>query len=409
MRTRKGFTLIELMVAMALTLFIMVILTQAFVLSIDAFRGLKGIGDMQANLRTGANTLRFDLSQAHFEGARRPNDAGRPGEGFLATAWGFAQVCTTTAGSNAVTGGSTANMYVGMNVAGPPGSGIAAGTKVATIVSATSITISIPAGATGNPLLTFFGPTLATPEGSDADTLLSSRSFSVLHLSSRLKANFQQAFYSTSVNEPPNGLLFTAQTSYNLPPDAAADANLRDPNTSFFRSQWAEIAYFLVQTGTTEEPLNPNGGSGTPLYGLYRAQFGLVTDNTNLANPPGPYPAARLNDFLGMACNRDATGTNLVFFTPNDLAALQGAVRTRTFDPSAITPRAAALVVPNVLSFQVQGIGITPDVTGGAPVSVDDYDSAKGSPLGLRGVAITLRVWDNKTRQTRQLSILQDL
>lgn len=45
-----GFTLIELMVAMALTLFIMTILSQAFTLAIDTFSALKGIGDMQVNL-----------------------------------------------------------------------------------------------------------------------------------------------------------------------------------------------------------------------------------------------------------------------------------------------------------------------------------------------------------------------
>ena len=88
MRSRKGFTLIELMVAMALTLFVMAILSQAFVLALDTFSGLKGIGDMQANLRTAANLLRADLVQDHLEGKRRLSDpaifTARPREGFLA-------------------------------------------------------------------------------------------------------------------------------------------------------------------------------------------------------------------------------------------------------------------------------------------------------------------------------------
>src|SRR5438874_1591336 len=86
----RGFTLVEVMVAMVLTLFIMVILTQAFVISVDTFRSLKGIGDMQEHLRAGANQLRFDLSQNHFEGQRRTSDPGvaslvnvPPREGFL--------------------------------------------------------------------------------------------------------------------------------------------------------------------------------------------------------------------------------------------------------------------------------------------------------------------------------------
>src|SRR6516165_7567863 len=68
--SRRGFTVIELMVAMALTLFIMVILSQAFIASLDTFSGLKGIADMQANLRAAEVLLRDDLSQDHFEGKR---------------------------------------------------------------------------------------------------------------------------------------------------------------------------------------------------------------------------------------------------------------------------------------------------------------------------------------------------
>src|SRR5688572_22782402 len=48
---RGGFTLIELMVALALTLLIMVILSQAFILSLETFSRMKGIGDMQTSMR----------------------------------------------------------------------------------------------------------------------------------------------------------------------------------------------------------------------------------------------------------------------------------------------------------------------------------------------------------------------
>ena len=42
-RTREGFTLVEMLVAVALTLFIMVLLSQAFAAGLEAFRHLKGI------------------------------------------------------------------------------------------------------------------------------------------------------------------------------------------------------------------------------------------------------------------------------------------------------------------------------------------------------------------------------
>ncbi len=50
----------ELMVVMALTIFIMVILTEAFIIASDTFSGLKTIGDMQEQLRTAINVVKTD-------------------------------------------------------------------------------------------------------------------------------------------------------------------------------------------------------------------------------------------------------------------------------------------------------------------------------------------------------------
>ena len=47
---RTGFTMVELMVAMALSLFLMAILSEAFAVSMDTFRGMRAIGDMQDSL-----------------------------------------------------------------------------------------------------------------------------------------------------------------------------------------------------------------------------------------------------------------------------------------------------------------------------------------------------------------------
>ena len=73
-RSRSGFTLIELMVAMALSLFLMTILAEAFAVSMDTFRGLRAIGDMQDTLRNATRQMREDLSLPHFEGARKMSD-----------------------------------------------------------------------------------------------------------------------------------------------------------------------------------------------------------------------------------------------------------------------------------------------------------------------------------------------
>src|SRR5438309_89982 len=66
MKRRSGFTLVEMMVAMALTLFIMVILSEAFTVGLETFRLLKATGDMQERLRTVSVILRRDLKADHF-------------------------------------------------------------------------------------------------------------------------------------------------------------------------------------------------------------------------------------------------------------------------------------------------------------------------------------------------------
>jgi prepilin-type N-terminal cleavage/methylation domain-containing protein len=76
---RRGFTLIELLVAMALITLIMAILSQAFVAGLETFRHLKGIGDMNEELRGASIGLRRDVLASHFEANRLIEDAVRNG------------------------------------------------------------------------------------------------------------------------------------------------------------------------------------------------------------------------------------------------------------------------------------------------------------------------------------------
>src|SRR5262249_29189012 len=90
-RRRSGFTIIEILVALALTLFILTILTQAFSAGADTFRQLKAVGDLNSSLRLTANMLRSELSADHFEGKRRLSDSkfwtalnnGPPAQGYF--------------------------------------------------------------------------------------------------------------------------------------------------------------------------------------------------------------------------------------------------------------------------------------------------------------------------------------
>src|SRR5438445_132449 len=68
-RPRQGFTLVELLVAMALIMFIMAILAEAFAAGLDSYRQLKAVGDLHEKLRTATSQLRADLAAPHFANA----------------------------------------------------------------------------------------------------------------------------------------------------------------------------------------------------------------------------------------------------------------------------------------------------------------------------------------------------
>ncbi len=386
-RSRPGFTLIEMMVAMALTLFVMVILSQAFILSLEAFSQLKGIGDMQSNLRTAENLLRDDLSQDHFEGKRRLSD-------------------------RTLTGGSQL-------VAFPPQEGFLAVARF----SACDFS-----GTPGSPFVY---------EGDDVNGMSSFRAFNhVLYMSVKRKGNQQENFFTASLVGAPADLatFFSSQTAYNTAPGNLATSTLTTPYSggpsAFYGSQWAEVLYYLVRIGSTEEPSNPASTMGTPTFALYRAQFVMVPNGTNLAGKFGN--GLELTTFQGLSCNPSAGG--LVFNSPADVAKGQRVLPDiSTFAPGFVVPPGPSrlingnfavretLVLPNVVSFQVQTMNLSdavfddmPPVAPGTLNSPYLYDTTKFGVAGyatngLKGIRVTLRVWDNKTRQTRQVSVVQDL
>src|SRR5437588_4973345 len=85
---RRAFTLVELLVAMALIVFIMSILTGAFTAATKTFRNLKAAGDMAERLRAVSAQLRWELAADHFEGKKRLSQDsfwvnGPPEQGFF--------------------------------------------------------------------------------------------------------------------------------------------------------------------------------------------------------------------------------------------------------------------------------------------------------------------------------------
>jgi len=401
-RNRAAFTLLEVMIAMALTLFVMVILSQAFVSSLDTFSGMKGIGDMQQALRTATVLLTDDLASDHFDGKRRLSDVDAAGNQLIVTQ-------KPQAGFFAVKRGSA--------------------------------------------------PSLVGPgyifEGSDASGMPSYRAVDqMLYMTVKRKGNRQENYFTTPVSGAPNVLsAFFApniKMAYNVTtnPDLQLSSwtqqynPVTNPTQGFFASQWAEVVWYLFPTGTTEEPTIP-GGSGTPTFGLYRAQFVMVPDpniaamELNKVNWPLPNAAPlTTSTFAGLSCV-PAGGSKLTFYSPADAALGQrmlpnfstftAAAANPIFDPRA--KAVSTLVCPNVISFHVQVMptdqtaaawGVPPrtfiDIPAFSPTPT--YDTTQFTPAGiaagypqggLKGISVTLRVWDHGTRQTRQTTVMQDL
>ncbi len=364
---RLGFTLIELMVAMALTLFVMVILTQAFATSLDTFSGMKGIGDMQQNLRTAGNVIRNDLSQYHFNGALRLSDMNFNGQPLIVNQ-------SPQAGFFAVWQGS------------PP-------------VLATKATAATP----------------YVNEGFDSNGVPSFRAHDhLLYMTVTRRGNRQQNFFSTPLPGTTADLnaFFAKATAYDMDPVnqlpyATLTPQYTGSSPAYYSSQWAEVIYFMVQSGSTEEPNNPSSQIGTPTFELYRAQFVMVPDGTTVSTV---IPNGSLAAFGGLSCNPGKT--SLTFYSPADAAAGNRVIpNLATFSPNARVADGATLLLPNVISFHVQIMPTGP----GAVLEDGKYDTTKfgaGGPYlnsGLQAIQITLRVFDTASRQARQMTIVQDL
>jgi prepilin-type N-terminal cleavage/methylation domain-containing protein len=76
MRRRRGFTLVELLVSLVLIIFVLLVLSEAFTAGVASTQQLKALGDMDQKLRTVSMLLRRDLDADHFEGRRRLSSSG---------------------------------------------------------------------------------------------------------------------------------------------------------------------------------------------------------------------------------------------------------------------------------------------------------------------------------------------
>lgn len=400
---RQGFTLVELMVAAALIVFIMSILSEAFVASSKVFTDLKAAGDLAERLRTATAVMRKYLGTDHFEGKRRLSDStfwqyGPPQEGYFC-------------------------VYQGSPASTAPNSNS----------EMTDLTISVPSPSPPNG--TNFLPSNRIVNASIAFT-------------AKLRGNTRDSFFSASV---PSG---STLLSLSLP--LPSDARYQDTSNSY-NAQVAEVAFFLVAQGS-------DTANGTPLYGLYMRQKLTAPDVQTNGTSSQVTVTGNTYDYAEISGTWNS-GT-LSVNTPRDLTqpvrrfgggSYNSGYTTLATDTAgsanATNLAGSDLLLANVVSFEVRLL-----LAGGADF-VDLYDSsitgflhntnfsATGAmafdtwssvkddtandysnwatapptsstaiPLWstsmsppapiIKAVMVTLRIWDDRSELTRQVTIV---
>jgi type II secretory pathway pseudopilin PulG len=301
--TRNAFTLVELMVAMALIILMLSIMSQAFVIATGTMQGLKEVADMQEKIRPAMTLLQRDLGANHFEGSKKLSDPefwdnGPPKEGYFML-W-------------------QDNAYDALE------------TTLSDVVGFSR------SAALANHMLAF---TVKLPGKSPNDFFESS-----------LGASFGNIFFN--VAGTPLGM---------------TDSNIRrfESNANFIHSDWAEVAYFLgphnagvvIADGSTDGKDNP---PALPYFNLYRQQR-LVLPSFNISGVSLPGVTAAIREEISCVT---FTGT---FNKPSDLTVPWKRMGNRNLNhlgnhtgplfsefPNTSTRVNTDIIATNVISFDVK-------------------------------------------------------
>jgi type II secretory pathway pseudopilin PulG len=410
MRRRHAFTIVELLVATALIIFVMAILAEAFSAGLTTFRQLKAIGDMQERLRTAAVVFRRDLTSFCAEDP--------PGQPRRLSSFLLNNPQPGTAGQQ------------------PPATGYFR-------------IWQDPSGTTNEGNETVAGGTIASFRSTKH----------TLQFTCKLNGPERENYHSAPV---PAGLMLQSGAIDAQGPLAYQQAGL-------LVSPWYEVTYFLQESSDTGG--NADAAGATTLFSLHRREQVIsVTPNptsvtmTGAPSPASPYDvrAVSMDPSYTFNAPADVTQPSRRFGMQAGAANQAGIPTTSAGTPWLNPPWAIAnevatgtndaragddILLTDVLSFDIKVAQITqwpePSPPTGlvftdlaAPsaslnstfvtqnVSVFDTWSTQGAysnwntpstatslPLAVRilAVKITLRVWDARTQQAREVSIIQNM
>ena len=289
---KKGFTLVELLVSMAIIIFMLSIMSQAFVIATTCMSGLKGVGELLDKGRPVLAVLQKDLSAYHFDGYRRLSDENFWDNG--PPRLGYFQIYE---------GGAT--LYEGTTTDG----------------------------------VTY------QRSGSAADHRLA--------FTSRLSGKNPDDFYVTAFEQYNPGSDYNSLVGlFNSGGTLQASKNSQryDFTPGILHSQWAEIAYFTKANNRTA-----NGTPLMDLYRQQRAILPSNSEANGLAisdtMPAPPYPAntSKMPYYENFSCKSNAG--KIYFNSPSDLTMPN--YRMASGFPNTLYAN-SDLLITDVISFDVR-------------------------------------------------------
>ena len=365
-KQRSGLTLVEMLVALALTVFIMAILSEAFVTGLNAMRKIKALADVEQKLRAVADVLRRDLQADHFEGARRLSQLTASGR---------------------VVPQSIPNPFVGITPTGLPPSRaefyemLAPYQLVSPELGYFSLReFKVPAEILGASPSTFEGlDREGRPVERDEDDELA---FTV-----RLPSN-----------DPGNWMDARVPTGDLLDDYGTVNSRFDYVNNGRYLSQCFEVYYFLRHDEQRYGTLTGAAPALVSTFNLYRRQLAVPADNAAVQNilatpgvPPGvplgvpvtpsPFSAARL---IG--------GTWAQYFQAFDVSA--------AFGPGLIPPNPVGFWFNSMADVQFPRRRYQVRTPAGAGLNAGrleslDFAGREGADLLLQNViSLDVKVWD---------------
>ena len=370
-RPRGGFTLVELLVACALTVLIMAVLATAFQAGLKTFSHLKSTVGLSEQLRSAETTIRRDLEATHLENAEglpiRVSD-------FKATPTrGYLEVIQGTAPKQNY---SSTDLYYD--------------------------NVMTPAAYTTYPYVI---------EGSE-DKVTSGRATDhSLFFTAKLRGNSTQEVF---LGVAPSQVAGQSLTDF-VPAGSAAGT---------IATEWAEVGYFLkfsnVMTISDDPAVAP-----LRLFTLHRVQRVLVPTATTLPLAPSPggltaaqwrdnYPEASISTLVTPPVPGPATQTAGVN-DPSTVARRNNRsyLLSNALDiaPATLSSKGTDILVTNVVSMQVRVMDNTGKFQDQLPAGSNGFglDTAVPATPQMRAIQIRLRVYDTKNHLTRQMTMTFDL